>query len=76
MDHVAGYWPVIAAGITFLVWLIRLEAKVDDVKELKADMKDMLEKINHMNICIASLVSYFRGKGMSEIGDITDLKDK
>lgn len=76
MENVSTYWPVLTAGVVFIVWLIRLEAKVDDVKDLKADMKEMLDKMNRMNICLTSLVSYFRGKGLAELGDITDLKDK
>lgn len=76
MENVSTYWPVLTAGVVFIVWLIRLEAKVDDVKDLKADMKEMLDKMNRMNICLTSLVSYFRGKGLTELGDITDLKDK
>ena len=28
MDHLPQYWPMIAATILFIVWLVRLESKV------------------------------------------------
>jgi hypothetical protein len=36
MDLILSFWPVLAAFVAFLVWLIRLEARsVENGKEIK-----------------------------------------
>jgi hypothetical protein len=36
MDFILTFWPVLAAFVAFLVWLIRLEARsVENNKEIK-----------------------------------------
>ena len=45
MEQVAVFWPVIGTSFAFVVWLIRLEAKV---LNLESDGRNKWEKLDRM----------------------------
>jgi len=47
---IQNYWPIILTMIGYIIWLVRLEGKVetneDDISEFKAEKKDEFEDVN------------------------------
>ena len=77
VEIILKYWPVFATIIGGLIWLIRLEGKVQrhdkDIRELESDSKEEIRDINRkldamsgeltkMCISFSELSGYIKGK--------------
>lgn len=73
---IKDYWPVFAAGIGGIIWLIRLEGKVKTVErtqqtegtrlvasmeKMSATQDKMADTINEMRTTLAGVVGYEKG---------------
>lgn len=84
MEKLNQYWPIILSAVLALVWLIRLESKVQEHEEdirimrddNKAEIKEINRKLDNMadelkKICVAfsELSGFIKGKECKD-GDI------
>lgn len=63
MHKIVKYWPLVLAGIGLIVWLVRLEAKVNDagtavdVATSAQKLDDLKERVDRVEKKIDTLLS-------------------